>query len=536
MYEDCDSIIVIPAIKKNVAFPDDLIKKLCGITLIQRVIDKALELNQKVFVVTDSEEIQLIAHRSNILVDLDAKRESHFFKKKENVIGLLKKNDLKSDFVIELSPYSPLLRLEEIKKAYKAFKESDAEELRTYKVETRPVSRFAKGLSRVLQEECLLADSMIELNSLTIYRNKFSDNKESQVFSYVLPKEMLEINSYHDWWVCEKVFKRRRIVFRLIGNLEVGMGHIFRALSLAHEIVDHEVIFVCSKEDRNSVLKLAGNEYWIEAVEQCDIPQRILALEPDLVINDQLNTEIDYIQILKNNNIKVANFEDLGPAASLSDLTINELFDSPQYESSNTLWGHHYSFLRDEFEGAVIKESFDRVECILVTFGGTDPSNYTLKCLKVLAPFCDKKNIKIHVVCGPGYAHQDELNVFLNSNLGKDILYTNGTGVISKIMEKVDFAICSNGRTVYELAHMHIPAIVFSHHEREETHKFSSEENGFISFKKFNESSTADFIRYLNLFINNFDYRGKLFKNISKHDFSANKTKVVQALLQLIDT
>ena len=41
-------LIVIPAIKKNAAIPDQLIKKLNGITLIQRAIDTALELANSV--------------------------------------------------------------------------------------------------------------------------------------------------------------------------------------------------------------------------------------------------------------------------------------------------------------------------------------------------------------------------------------------------------------------------------------------------------------------------------------------------------
>ena len=36
--------VVIPALKKTVAFQDDLVKKLSGITLIQRAINKAFKL------------------------------------------------------------------------------------------------------------------------------------------------------------------------------------------------------------------------------------------------------------------------------------------------------------------------------------------------------------------------------------------------------------------------------------------------------------------------------------------------------------
>ena len=54
--------IVIPAIKKNAVIPDQLVKRLAGVTLIQRAIDTARGVvpAHDVVVVTDSQEISLI--------------------------------------------------------------------------------------------------------------------------------------------------------------------------------------------------------------------------------------------------------------------------------------------------------------------------------------------------------------------------------------------------------------------------------------------------------------------------------------------
>ena len=60
----------------------------------------------------------------------------------------------------------------------------------------------------------------------------------------------------------------------------------------------------------------------------------------------------------------------------------------------------------------------------------------------------------------------------------KNISLTHSTNVISKYMLKSDIAICSNGRTVHELAHLNIPSIVISQHNRELTHNFSNPKNG----------------------------------------------------------
>ena len=52
--------VLIPALKKTVAFQDDLVKKLNGISLVQRAINKAIELEvdkKDIHLLTDSEEI-----------------------------------------------------------------------------------------------------------------------------------------------------------------------------------------------------------------------------------------------------------------------------------------------------------------------------------------------------------------------------------------------------------------------------------------------------------------------------------------------
>ena len=66
--------IVIPAIKKNAVIPDQLVKRLAGVTLIQRAIDTARGVvpAHDVVVVTDSQEISLICERNGVRVHYNA--------------------------------------------------------------------------------------------------------------------------------------------------------------------------------------------------------------------------------------------------------------------------------------------------------------------------------------------------------------------------------------------------------------------------------------------------------------------------------
>jgi spore coat polysaccharide biosynthesis predicted glycosyltransferase SpsG len=364
-----------------------------------------------------------------------------------------------------------------------------------------------------------------------------NNGNKIKVHPFVLnDNEAIEINSYQDWWVCEKLLKRKRIIFNVIGSDKIGMGHIYRSLTLAHEITDHEIIFVCDEQSRIAVDKIAGYDYMIKAFNPHVMEEQILSLKPDLVINDTLDTTKKYIMRLKENNIKVVNFEDLGPGARYTDVTINEVFDEPKFNSKNTKWGNKYFFLRDEFNDAKSHKLAKKVENLLITFGGTDQNNYTQKTLTTIVNFCKKENIKIYIVNGDGYLYKEQLSRYLKELGYKNLEFTFATGVISKIMEKTQIAVTSNGRTTYELAHMNIPSIVISHHERENTHRFAVEERGFINLGCYKKGATENLLlRALKKLVYDNNYRKRLFDNIKIYNFSKNKKKVVKLVLNLLE-
>ena len=96
------------------------------------------------------------------------------------------------------------------------------------------------------------------------------------------------------------------------------------------------------------------------------------------------------------------------------------------------------------------------MSAILLTFGGTDQHNLSARIYTAIADLCAKHRVYIHIVSGPGYSQFDTLRMKIESLCGVSV--THATGVISKIMENCQIGITSNGRTVYELAHMNIRA------------------------------------------------------------------------------
>lgn len=82
------------------------------------------------------------------------------------------------------------------------------------------------------------------------------------------------------------------IVFVVAGYPAIGMGHIYRALMLAHEIADHRVTF-CTRESELAASNIAL--HYRTTIQTGDDLAGMLRLLPDLVVNDILNTEADYV-------------------------------------------------------------------------------------------------------------------------------------------------------------------------------------------------------------------------------------------------
>lgn len=267
----------------------------------------------------------------------------------------------------------------------------------------------------------------------------------------------------------------KKIVFVVSGYDSVGMGHVYRALSLAKELRAHDVNFVCtypSQLAKSYLDKFSQKVYRLKKSEQIETIVR--AINPDMVINDLLNTTEDYILTLKELKIKVINFEDEGSGAKFADFVINALYE--KNISENCVAGYRYFELRDEFLTAPKRPIKEVVGNILLTLGGADVNNLTLRLIKLLLPIAEKNNFKLTIITGLGYAYDDELADYIeNCDIkSKNLILwiRSGTQKIADFMLDSDITICSCGRTPYELASLGIPTIAIATNQRETEHKF----------------------------------------------------------------
>ncbi|OUO50254.1 cytidine 5'-phosphate N-acetylneuraminic acid synthetase [Desulfovibrio sp. An276] len=537
--------IVIPAIKKNAVIPDQLVKKLAGVTLIERGINTARGVvgGEDIYVLTDSQEISLICERAG--VQFRRNKDLHFrtlniVAEMRDVLGELAQ---KYEHCIVLRASCPLITWVDVEDAWHKYLATDCDSLVTVKsVHQRVWSVQGQNLEQLLDEEVGQFEVVVESRALIILRSKALLKALSEgyaahmdnVVPYFLNDRAIEIQSYQDWWICEHLLRRRHIVFVVAGWPAIGMGHIYRALMLAHEIVDHKISFVCTRESELAVQSIAERDYHSTRQGEEKLEDTVLKLRPDLVVNDILNTDAEYMGALAKAGVRTVNFEDEGEGADLADLVINAVYDVSS-SSEKRLCGPAWFCLRDEFVNATRNVFREDVKTVLITFGGTDQRNFTRRVFEVIEPICKERGIAIRIVAGPGYMHRYEMErrVKEASETNSLISFTWATNVMSRMMEGADLCICSAGRTTYELAHMRVPAIVLATHEREAKHSFARPRYGFVFLGLMDRVTDQQITRAFSAMLGN-RLRKLFFDRMAAQDFTPNKDKVIHRILGLL--
>ena len=541
MKERC---IVIPAIKKNAVIPDQLVKKLAGVTLVERAINTARSVlpGEDIMVLTDSQEIALICERAGVRHHWNRDLRFTSLDIVTEMRGLLTELARDYEHCMILRASCPLLTWVDVEDAWKRYRDAHADSLVTVKsMRQRIWNVQGEGLESLLDEgagDDSEKTMVVESRALIILRMALLEKGNGhtlgrgKIVPYFLNDRAIEIQGYQDWWICEHLLQRRHVVFVVAGWPAIGMGHVFRALMLAHEITNHKVSFVCTRESELAVESIARKDYKIVRQGNEDLADTVLHMRPDLVVNDILNTTSAYMARLTTAGVRCVNFEDEGPGADWARLVVNALYEDRD-SNERLCYGPDYFCLRDEFLGAARNPFRAELKTVLITFGGTDLNDCSRRVLDIIEPICRAYGIGIRLVAGPGYAHKDAMEAHLARLDNPLVQFTWATNVMSRMMEGADLAICSAGRTVYELAHMRIPSMVLAHHEREARHTFARPRNGFAFVGIMDRVSDAK-IRNVFLAMLKNSRRQRFWDRQNALNFTANKARVVGLMQNIL--
>jgi len=541
---DKNILIVIPARGGSKEIPRKNLRLLDNRPLIYYAIKTALSSSYNIDVYVSSEDDEIL----NTSVKFGAKvykRDSIQAEDKTtldpviyNCYKFAQKNENKIyDIIVTMQPTSPLLKISSLDNALSKMIEDnsidtiisakDNTHLSWRKENGKYIPNYKKRLNRQY-----LTPTFVETGSFLITReNIISENNRigKNVELYLLSNgEDIDIDTYEDWSLCEYYLKRKHILFVVTGNSEVGLGHVYNTLLLANDILNHKITFLVDNRSQMAFDKIASKNYPVMMQQGGDIVEDINKIEPDIIINDRLDTSKDYILELKKLNYKVVNFEDLGEGTGYADLVINAIYPEKQV-LPNHYFGYEYFILRDEFIYSEPKKSIGEVKNVLITFGGVDPNNYTQKVIKTIYEYCLSHNIQIHVIAGFGYQYYSSLENY------KDIKIYRNISNISKYMLEADIIFTSAGRTTYEIASLGIPTIVLAQNERELTHFFASSQFGFLNLGLGHTLSMVvlfdSFIKLINS-LESRVYMNRLMKSI---DLKSGRKKVITLIQKLIE-
>ncbi|MBD2201233.1 UDP-2,4-diacetamido-2,4,6-trideoxy-beta-L-altropyranose hydrolase [Calothrix sp. FACHB-1219] len=270
-----------------------------------------------------------------------------------------------------------------------------------------------------------------------------------------------------------------KVVIRTDASSNIGTGHLMRCLALAHvwQAKVGEPIFVISTETMHLEARLTAENFQIfylpahlhsheDARETSRIAQELNA---KWVIVDGYNFDSDYQKIIKNSGLNLLFIDDYGHAKRYyADLVLNQNIsgDNDLYSNrelyTQILLGNNYVLLRREFLQWKEWQRYHPpiASKLLITMGGADTNNVTLKIIQALN-ILKINGIEAIVVVGGSNSHYEQLRLASQNSQFPIRLEKNVTNM-PELMAWADVAITAGGSTCWELAFMGLPSLILS--------------------------------------------------------------------------
>ena len=299
-----------------------------------------------------------------------------------------------------------------------------------------------------------------------------------------------------------------------------------RTLVLARELAKTNTLFyVCRKDNPLTEKYING----IEKVRKCgfkallinedDVIGALSSIQADCLITDSYDVDEEYFNKTKNMFKKTGYIDDLNLYYYNVDFVINQNVTAKNsiYKCNDEtlqLLGTNYVMLRQEFRESIPNKIKSNVKDILITMGGADPNNFTLKLLK----YIKELDYNFHVVIGPSFSKIDRIEEEIK-NKDNIKLYFNAN--MLEMMKISDVAISAAGSTLYELGSMGVPTLSVILVDNQEDIAKEMHKNGYmINLGWYDKIEKHDVLDAINI-INDSDLREKMsyraIKQINKN-------------------
>lgn len=263
----------------------------------------------------------------------------------------------------------------------------------------------------------------------------------------------------------------------------IGTGHIMRCIALAQAWQDKggKVTFISYCENIGLMARISDEGFQSIAIKKPhphpdDLAQTLAYLNSPSplthysssrwLVLDGYHFTPDYQKAIRDAGMLLLVVDDMNHLERYcADIILNQNNNAQKQryncdENTILLEGTDYVFLRREF---LTHSNFNRVipsraRKILVSLGGADPDNVTLKVIQALC-LLSELQIKITIVVGPANVHEGYLRSVLPSTGLNYNLLINPPNMFD-LMADADLAISAGGGTYWELAYMGVPCVM----------------------------------------------------------------------------
>lgn len=480
-------IAVVPARGGDPEVPYLNIKKLGAIPLIAHTLEEANKSHyiDRLIVSTDDDQVERVAREYDAEV---VRRPDELAQNIPEIREVIRhavetvENDDRFDIVVTLQATSPFRRAEQIDAAIDELVDNDFDAVISLKeVRTltwhRPRGKleplFERPARRVELEPLYHEDGAIRAVRRDVLA---SSERLGEKVGHILMDKMsaLTVHDIYDFWLAEKLVHLPRVLFCVDGGSEMGMGHVYRSLAVAKEltkIVPHaDVCFLMRAELPEGMQHIAGAGYPIRVARQ-DADTTIGVIRdysPNIIINDRPFLADDYLRALAGLGASTINLvdslDDIEKPFELASIIIATMQEG-DVELDDYHAGPAFAILRDSFRKKTNKVPAisDEGRKLVVSFGGSDPQNLTMKALSALDGVAD---VSVTVVLGPAYGYRSELEALVAKLSVKPEILKN-VEHMADILFEADLVLCSGGMTVFEIAALGRPGIVLCQNTRE---------------------------------------------------------------------
>ena len=267
----------------------------------------------------------------------------------------------------------------------------------------------------------------------------------------------------------------KHLIIRADASTEVGTGHVMRCLALGQAWKDAggNVVFVTACQSEGLLQRLAEEGFEVHVLSQSypdqsdwDHTKQLLVEHPDAwMVLDGYHFDEVYQRHVKETGNRLLVIDDMAHLKHYyADIVLNQNLHAQQLHyncepSSQLLLGTKYVLLRREFLGwKDWKRDIPEVaRRILVTLGGSDPQNHTLKVMQALQRL-DAPCAEATVIIGASNPHASVLEEAARQSC-VSIRLTQAVRKMPDLMAWADLAISGAGTTIWELLFLRTPTL-----------------------------------------------------------------------------